>query len=416
MVIIYGMRKFIYALYDLANSSYSAIVITFIISTYFARQIVGDVQLGAAYWQWTAGLCGLLIAISGPLLGDIADRKKNGLVYFLRLFTFLCLFLTCLFWFSKPNPNFIIFTLIVFFLSNYCYEIAQIYYNSLLKQSSEDKDLGKTSGFGFGLGYLGTVPVLIFVLYFFILPDKPLFNLDKTNFENVRFTAFIVVIWFFVFSLPMLFKFSSSTLIHKNNSSQGMVKKIFEMIWQKKLTQTGKFLLARMLYADALIVLISGGGVYATGVFGFDFKEILQMAIAANLVAFVGVIIGGYFNDKYSSKKIILICIGALILCVIFSSLIAQTKTEFFICVMIISIFLGTIQSASRVMMSLLLNSDNSGKGFGLYAFSGRITSFLGPLLVGTMTFMFSQRIGLLSCTLLFVLGFLLMLRVKEIE
>ena len=76
MVIIYGMRKFIYALYDLANSSYSAIVITFIISTYFARQIVGDVQLGAAYWQWTAGLCGLLIAISGPLLGDIADRKK----------------------------------------------------------------------------------------------------------------------------------------------------------------------------------------------------------------------------------------------------------------------------------------------------------------------------------------------------
>ena len=184
----------------------------------------------------------------------------------------------------------------------------------------------------------------------------------------------------------------------------------------KKLTQTGKFLLARMLYADALIVLISGGGVYATGVFGFDFKEILQMAITANLVAFVGVIIGGYFNDKYSSKKIILICIGALILCVIFSSLIAQTKTEFFTCVMIISIFLGTIQSASRVMMSLLLNSDNSGKGFGLYAFSGRITSFLGPLLVGTMTFMFSQRIGLLSCTLLFVLGFLLMLRVQEIE
>ena len=416
MVIILDMRKFIYALYDLANSSYSAIVITFIISTYFAQQIVGDVQLGAAYWQWTAGLCGLLIAVSGPLLGDIADRKKNGLVYFLRLFTFLCLILTCLFWFSKPDPSFIIFTLIIFFLSNYCYEIAQIYYNSLLKQSSDDKDLGKTSGFGFGLGYLGTVPVLLFVLYFFILPDKPLFNLDKTNFENVRFTAFIVVIWFFIFSLPMLFKFSSSTLIHKKNSSQDMFKKIFEMIWQKKLTQTGKFLLARMLYADALIVLISGGGVYATGVFGFDFKEILQMAIAANLVAFVGVIIGGYFNDKYSSKKIILICIGALIACVIFSSLIAQTKTEFFICVMVISIFLGTIQSASRVMMSLLLNSDNSGKGFGLYAFSGRITSFLGPLLVGTMTFIFSQRIGLLSCTLLFILGFLLMLRVKEVE
>jgi len=416
MVIFRIMKKFIYALYDLANSSYSAIVITFIISTYFARQIVGDIQLGAAYWQWTAGLCGLLIAISGPILGEIADRKKNGLIYFLRLFTFLCLFLTCLFWFSKPDSNFILFTLIIFFLSNYCYELAQIYYNSLLKQSSKDSDLGKTSGFGFGLGYLGTVPVLLFVLYFFILPEQTLFDLDKTNFENIRFTAFIVVIWFFIFSLPMLFKFSTSKPIEKNSSSGGMIKKIFEIIWQKKLTQTGKFLLARMLYADALIVLISGGGVYATGVFGFDFKEILQMAIAANLVAFIGVIIGGYFNDKYSSKKIILICIIALVACVIFSSMIAKTKIEFFICVMIISIFLGTIQSASRVMMSLLLNADNSGKGFGLYAFSGRITSFLGPLLVGTMTFMFSQRVGLLSCTLLFILGFLLMLRVKEVE
>ena len=212
----------------------------------------------------------------------------------------------------------------------------------------------------------------------------------------------------------MLFKFSSSTLIHKNNSSQGMIKKIFEMIWQKKLTQTGKFLLQEILYTDALIVLISGGGVYASGVFGLILRN-SSNGYCGKSSSFCRVI-GGYYNDKYSSKKIILICIGALILCVIFSSLIAQTKTEFFICVMVISIFLGTIQSASRVMMSLLLNSDNSGKGFGLYAFSGRITSFLGPLLVGTMTFMFSQRIGLLSCTLLFILGFLLMLRVKEVE
>jgi len=87
------MRKFIYALYDLANSSYSAIVITFIISTYFARQIVGDVQLGAAYWQWTAGLCGLLIAISGPLLGDIADRKKKWpSLFFAIIYFFMHIF------------------------------------------------------------------------------------------------------------------------------------------------------------------------------------------------------------------------------------------------------------------------------------------------------------------------------------
>ena len=95
----------------------------------------------------------------------------------------------------------------------------------------------------------------------------------------------------------------------------------------------------------------------------------------------------------------------SLILCVIFISIIAQTKMEFFFGVMFVSIFLGTIQSASRVMMTLLLNDDNVGKGFGLFAFSGRITSFFG-LLVGTMTYLFSQRIGLLSCIILFSLGF----------
>tara|TARA_A100001035_G_scaffold173511_1_gene137736 strand:+ start:1842 stop:3074 length:1233 start_codon:yes stop_codon:yes gene_type:complete len=410
------MKKIIYGLYDLANSSYSAIIITFVISTYFARQVVGDVQLGAAYWQWTAGVCGLLIAVSGPVLGSIADRRKGGLIYFLRLFTFLCLAITCLFWFALPSVDYIFFTLIVFLLSNYCYEIAQVFYNSLLKQSAPSKDLGKASGLGFGLGYLGTVPILLIVLYFFILPEKSLFNLDKNNFEHVRFTSFIVVVWFLIFSIPMLFKFSDQNQNAQQNNSINIFKELFQMIFQKKFTMVGKFLFARMLYADALIVLISGGGVFASGVFGYNFQEIIQMAIAANIVAFIGVIIGGYLNDKFSSKKIILVCITALILCVVFISMIAQTKMQFFFGVMAISIFLGTIQSASRVMMTLLLDSDNVGKGFGLFAFSGRITSFLGPLLVGTATFLFSQRVGLLSCIILFILGFIFMMKVKEIE
>ena len=410
------MKKLIYGLYDLANSSYSAIIITFVISTYFARQVVGDTQLGAAYWQWTAGVCGLLIAASGPLLGSMADRRKGGLIYFLRLFTFLCLAITCLFWFALPSIDYVFFTLIIFLLSNYCYEIAQVFYNSLLKQSAPSKDFGKTSGFGFGLGYLGTVPILLIVLYFFILPEKSLFNLDKNNFEHVRFTSFVVVIWFFIFSIPMLFKFSDQNQTSQQNNSINIFKELFQMIWQKKFTMIGKFLFARMLYADALIVLISGGGVFASGVFGYNFQEIIQMAIAANIVAFIGVIIGGYLNDKFSSKKIILVCITALILCVVFISMIAQTKMQFFFGVMVVSIFLGTIQSASRVMMTLLLDSDNVGKGFGLFAFSGRITSFLGPLLVGTMTFLFSQRVGLLSCIILFILGFIFMMKVKENE
>ena len=410
------MKKFLYGLYDFANSSYTAIIITFVISTYFAKQIVGNVQLGAAYWQWTAGICGILIALTGPFLGNLADKKKNGQIYYLQIFTYLCIFITCLFWFSKPNSNFILYTLIIFLLSNFCYETSLIFYNSLLKKISSEKDIGTTSGIGFGLGYLGTVPILLLVLYVFILPEKSPLGLDKSNFENVRFVSFVVAAWFLFFALPMIIYFKKNIFIQANEDQSSTLKKLKEILWDQKLTVVGKFLVARMIYADALIVLISGGGVYAMGVFGYTFEEIIKLAISANIVALFGVLIGGYLNDKFSSKSIILVCIIALIGSVIYTSLIAQTKLQFFVSVMVVSIFLGTIQSASRVMMSNLLKDNNLGKGFGLFAFSGRITSFIGPLLVGTMTFFFSQRIGLLSCSLLFIIGFVLMLKVEDVK
>jgi len=183
----------------------------------------------------------------------------------------------------------------------------------------------------------------------------------------------------------------------------------------KEITSVGKFLLARMIYSDALIVLIAGGGVYASGVFNFTSSDLLQLAIAGNIVAFVGVLIGGYLNDKFSSKKIILFCIAVLTSTVVYGSLIAQTKSEFFYNVIVISFFIGSIQSASRVMMTKLLSKTDLGKGFGLFSFSGRVTAFAGPLMVGTLTYLYSQRIGFLSVSIFFILGFLLMTSVKNV-
>jgi len=409
------MNKLFYGLYDLANSAYTIIVVTFITSAYFANQIVGDPQLGAAYWQWTAGLCGILIALTGPLLGNIADKKPKGKINLLHMFTILCILITCLFWFAKPSTNYILFTLIIFLLSNYCYEAATIFYNSLLKNCSNENNIGKTSGAAFALGYIGCVPILLFTLYVFVLPDTIPFGLDKSKFENIRFIPIIAAVWFLIFSLPMIYYFKKKISYEENLDVTPAFKKIFEIIWKNKFTAAGKFLLARMIYSDALIVLIAGGGVYASGVFGFTSGELLQLAIYANIVAFVGVLLGGYLNDKFSSKNIILVCIFVLTLTVLYGSIIAETKDQFFYNVMVISFFIGSIQSASRVMMTKLLETNDLGKGFGLFSFSGRITAFAGPILVGTMTYYYSQRIGFLSISVFFVLGFLLMISVKNI-
>ena len=409
------MSKLFYGMYDLANSAYTMIIITFVTSAYFANQIVGDPQIGAAYWQWTAGLCGIVIALTGPFIGGLADKKPKGKINFLIIFTLLCILTTCLFWFAKPNSNYILFTLIIFFISNYCYELGTVFYNSLLKKCSDEKNIGKTSGFAFGLGYIGSIPILFLVLYYFILPETTLFNLNKNYFEHIRFIPLIVALWFLIFSLPMLYFFKNKVSYEQNTDSTPVFKKVFELIWKKKFTSVGKFLIARMIYSDALIVLIAGGGVYASGVFNFSSKDLLELAIFGNIVAFVGVLFGGYLNDKFSSKIIILTCIVVLTCTVIYGSLIAQTKTEFFYNVMVISFFIGSIQSASRVMMTKLLYKADLGKGFGLFSFSGRITAFAGPLMVGTLTYMYSQRIGFLSVSFFFIVGFLLMLSVRKV-
>ena len=408
------MGKLFYALYDLANSAYTIIVVTFITSAYFANQIVGNPQLGAAYWQWTAGLCGILVAVTGPLLGSLADKEPKGKINLLHTFTIFCVLFTSLFWFAKPSVDYIWYALIIFLLSNYFYEAAVIFYNSLLKSCSNENNIGKTSGFAFALGYIGCVPILLFSLYVFVLPDTIPFGLDKSKFENIRFIPVIAAIWFLIFSYPMINYFKNHIEYKENSDPTPVFKKLIALIWKNKFTSTGKFLLARMIYSDALIVLIAGGGVYASGVFGFTPGELLKLAIFANLVAFVGVLLGGYLNDKISSKIIILTCIAVLTLCVFYSSIIAQTKAQFFTNVMVISFFIGSIQSASRVMMTGLLKDDDQGSGFGLFSFSGRITAFAGPLLVGTMTFFYSQRIGLLSISIFFILGFILMLFVDN--
>ena len=408
------VSKLFYALYDLANSAYTIIIVTFITSAYFANHIVGNPQLGAAYWQWTAGVCGILVAVTGPLLGNIADKHSKGKINLLHIFTILCVLFTSLFWFAKPSVDYIWYALIIFLLSNYFYEAAVIFYNSLLKSCSNENNIGKTSGFAFALGYIGCVPILLFSLYVFVLPDTIPFGLDKSKFENIRFIPVIAAIWFLIFSYPMINYFKHHIEYKENSDQTPVFKKLIALIWKNKFTTTGKFLLARMIYSDALIVLIAGGGVYASGVFGFTPGELLKLAIFANLVAFVGVLLGGYLNDKISSKIIILTCIAVLTLCVFYSSIIAQTKAQFFINVMVISFFIGSIQSASRVMMTGLLKDDDQGSGFGLFSFSGRITAFAGPLLVGTMTFFYSQRIGLLSISIFFILGFILMLFVDK--
>ena len=410
------MKKiFHFALYDFANSAFTTIIITFIFATYFAKQIAPNPILGQSYWGWTIGITGFLVAIIGPIIGSFAD-KKNKIVFFIRLFSLLCILFTSLLWFSKPSQSFLLYTLVIVGTANLFYELSLIFYNSLLKDISTEKNLGRSSGFGFALGYVGGIVILLISIKLFIDTNNLPFGLVKEDSQNIRAIAILVSIWFLLFSIPFLF------FVIKNNKEK--IKKniptnlvdLKKLLWEKKITVLGKFLIARMLYADGLNAIIVMGGIFAVGVFNLEIKDLLKLSILMNISAFIGSFFGGIVNDRYGSKIVIIFSLIGLILSST-AILFTFSVTMFFVLAAINGLFIGPIQSASRVVITSMLNKKNQGKGFGLFATSGKLTSFVGPFLVSTVTFLSeSQRIGFSAAIILLLAGLIILFKIKKIN
>ncbi len=410
------MKKiFNFALYDFANSAFTTIIITFIFATYFAKQIAPNPVLGQSYWGWAVGITGFLVAVIGPIIGSFAD-KKNKIVFFIRFFSLLCIFFTALLWFSKPSQSYLLYTLVIVGLANFFYELSLIFYNSLLKDVSTNKNLGKSSGFGFALGYIGGIIILLISIKLFIDNDNLPFGLTTEESQNIRAIALLVSVWFLIFSIPFLFLIinEKKRKIKKNVSSN--LSDLKKLIWKKKISVLGKFLIARMLYADGLNAIIVMGGIFAVGVFNLEIKDLLKLSILMNITAFIGAFVGGIANDKYGSKNVIIFSLIGLILSSL--AIIFTFSTSAFILLAAINgLFIGPIQSASRVVITSMLNKNNQGKGFGLFATSGKLTSFLGPLLVSTVTFLTeSQRIGFSAAIILLLIGLIILLQIKKIN
>ena len=407
------MKKvFNFALYDFANSAFTTIIITFIFATYFAKQIAPNPVLGQSYWGWAIGITGLLVALIGPLIGSFAD-KKNCTEFFIKLFTIICIILTSFLWFAKPSEKYLLYTLLVVASANFFYELSLIFYNSILKRISNSNNLGKSSGFSFALGYIGGILILIICIKVFIDNEVLPFGLSKENSENIRATSIVVALWYLIFSIPFLFSLKKK-IKNKIERSSNNIKKIKNLFWDKGLNNLGKFLLARMLYADGLNAIIIMGGIFAVGVFNLEIKDLLVLSVLMNITAFIGAIIGGYANDKFSSKSVIIFSLLGLI----FSSaiiLFIKTKIFFLIFASINGFFIGPIQSASRVFITKSIDENNQASGFGLFALSGKLTSFIGPLLVSTLTYISNrQRIGFSAAIILLLIGLLILLKVKK--
>jgi MFS transporter, UMF1 family len=407
-----------WALYDWANSAFSAVIVTFVFATYFSQGIAADPVTGTAQWGWAMTASGLAIAVISPILGAIADaggRRKPWVLVFTGVTVVGCLLL----WYARPDPSFVVFTLVVVALANIAFELAGVFYNAMLPELVGRDYIGRLSGWAWGLGYAGGLACLIFALLAFIQTEHPLFGLDPEAAEHVRASGPLVGIWFALFSLP-LFLFTPDRQSRGLPAAEavrqglGQLKRTFANL--RRYRAILHFLIARMIYTDGLNTLFAFGGIYAAGTFGMSTAEVIQFGILLNVTAGLGALGFAWLDDLIGAKPTILIALVGLFACGTVAVVATSTLT-FWIAGGLLGIFVGPTQAASRSLMARMAPAEVRTEMFGLYALTGKITAYMGPFLLGTVTYWTgSQRWGIATILVFFVVGGLLLWPLAEPE
>ena len=389
-----------WSLYDFANQPYTTLIITFIYSAFFVNYIAGDEQQGTFLWANAISITAITVAFISPILGAFADNtgyRKSFLVFF----TLICCLFTSLLYFPDKGDVFLALTFVV--ISNISFEMGTVFCNSYLNDLSSKKNIGKISGNAWGLGFIGGLLALLVSFLLF----------DVNNSSEVKQVNLFVAAWFLIFSLPTFFflKDSKRQKINKENisSSFNSILQTFKEISKYKIIV--RFLIARLFYNDGLITIFALGGIYAIGTLSFSMQEVLVLGIVLNVFAALGSFVFGLIEDRIGVRKVINLSLVVLVISTFLAFISPWTiypKIFFWTSGVLLGTMVGPNQSCSRSYMAQIIPEDKKNEFFGFYAFTGKATSFLGPLMFGFLTKIYSQQIGLLSVLVFFIIGLII--------
>lgn len=428
-------------LFDWAAQPFFTVVTTFIFGPYFVSRMATDPALGQAAWGYGIATAGLMIAILSPVLGSIADQTGPRKPW-IAFFSAIKIVSLCLLWYAAPGSPLVPIVLL-FSLASVAAEFSIVFNDSMMPRLVSKEEIGKISNIAWGLGYLGGMIVLIFVVGFLaaspetgktIIGIDPLFGLNPATGEDARATGPISALWYFIFILPMFFFTPDSG---KGMAIRPAVRVGLWELWQtlgevRKRPGIFRFLIARMVYQDGVNALLGLGGAFAAAMFGWSITEIGIYGIILNVVAIFGCLVASRLDTSFGSKTVVLISLVLLTLATIgivstgpgytifglwqmpgadTGGLFGTPAEKAYIAFgMLVGIAFGPVQASSRSYMARSVSADEAGRYFGIYALSGRATSFLAPFLVATVTAASgSPRLGM-AMIVLFLLGGLLVL------
>ncbi|MSO77183.1 MAG: MFS transporter [Alphaproteobacteria bacterium] len=405
-----------WCVYDWANSAFPTVIQTFVFSTYFTMAVAASPAAGTALWGWAMSVSGLAIALLGPVAGAIADHSGRRKPW-LGVLSVLCIVATAFLWFTRPQASDVAWALLFVMLANFAFEMGTVFYNAMLADLAPKARVGRISGWAWGTGYAGGLVCLVVALFGLVQAEPPPFGLDPDAAEPVRATALFVALWFAAFAWPLF-------LFVPDRPSQGRAALAAIRLGLAQLGGTLRhigqhpnilrFLVARLFYTDGLNTIFAFGGIYAAGTFGMGVAEIIQFGIALNVAAGIGAATFAWIDDHIGGRRTVMIALVAMAGLGV-PLLLAESTDVFLPLAVMLGLFMGPAQAASRSLMVRLAPAGLETQMFGLFALSGRITGFVGPALLAWVTFATdSQRLGMATALALLAIGASVLVSVRE--
>ncbi|KQV39846.1 MFS transporter [Rhizobium sp. Root73] len=431
-------------LFDWAAQPFFTVIITFIFGPYFVSRLTDDPAYGQAMWGYTLTISGIVIAVLSPVLGSIADQTGARKPW-IAFFAVIKIISLALLWFAVPGSS-LIYPFIFIILASIAAEFSIVFNDSMMPRLVGEKEIGRISNMAWGLGYLGGMIVLIAVVTLLagspesgktILGIDPLFGLDPATGADARVTGPISALWYLVFILPM-FLFTpdaqKAAMPAMTAVRAGLTELRHTIGELRHRSGILRFLIARMIFQDGVNGLLALGGTFAASMFAWQTVELGVYGIILNVVAIGGCLYASRLDAKLGSKVIVtvsLICLtiatlgivstgpgytlfGLLPLPTTDSGAMFGTAAEkaYIVFGLLVGIAFGPVQASSRSYMARSVSADEAGRYFGIYALSGRATTFLAPAAVATVTLMTgSARIGMMALVVFLGAGLLILIR-----
>ncbi|GAA6195030.1 MFS transporter [Pseudophaeobacter arcticus] len=433
--------------FDWASQPYHTLLVTFVFGPFFAavaanyylgEGLAPDAAKAQAQTMWSIGMTvtGLMIGFGAPFIGALADisgRKRPWLIGFSLMYALGAWGI----WYSDPAGSNLWWMLVTFGFGFIGAEFALIFANSQLPSLGDKDDVGAISGSGFAFGYLGGVLALFIMLLLFVEQGSgktligldPVLGLDAETREGTRAVGPFTALWFILFMVPYFLWVKDDARTGKRGSLGQAISLVIASV--KALRYRGslaRYLGSSMLYRDALNGLYGFGGVYASLVLDWEITSIGIFGVISAIAAAAFSWVGGMADKRFGPKPVIVAAI--LVLTLVCLTVVNMSREAlfgielstgsklpdaiFFGCGMLIGGFGGILQAASRSLMVRHTNPAKATESFGLYGLSGRATAFLAPGLIGVATTLTgSARLGISPVIFLFILGLIVLYRVK---